>query len=111
MKCEHCGYEQPGGKFCDNCGRMLTRILVEEEPAEEAPVAAALVSIRCHRCGHEQAGGRICEACGIMLEVYREMTDEEEEETSRRCPSCGLPSSRPVCINCGVRIPDFSEEE
>lgn len=63
IKCEFCGmeYENPPGKFCDNCGRVLTRLTLG--PMEEEPQLK-----RCMKCGHRNAADvRICINCGELL--------------------------------------------
>jgi ribosomal protein L32 len=110
MKCEHCGHDQPSGKFCDSCGRILTRIRHDEpDDAQEDQQAGQARVHKCHRCGHEQSGGRICEGCGMMLDAFQNLP--EEEEISARCPECGTSSSVRICRNCGIPIPGFPSEE
>ncbi|MBW2699449.1 MAG: hypothetical protein JRF33_01410 [Deltaproteobacteria bacterium] len=111
MKCEQCGFEQTAAKFCERCGRMMTRLLLDDEEKTDRANAQKGVKMRvnkCHRCGHEQAKGRICAGCGIMLEIFREEIDDNAVVT-RLCPSCAVPSTTSRCRNCGERIPGFDE--
>ncbi|KIL43117.1 zinc ribbon domain-containing protein [Jeotgalibacillus campisalis] len=41
MKCEKCGNEQDGGKFCGKCGNSLTANHVTANPAQETVINAA----------------------------------------------------------------------
>lgn len=62
-KCEFCGYQYqaPPGKFCDNCGRVLSRINIEKE--DDAPEFK-----KCLKCGHRNGlDARICTNCGELL--------------------------------------------
>ena len=106
MCCEQCGNEQKSGKFCDKCGLMLTRVLVdieEENPDPDKPQ-------ECHKCGHIQPSGRICENCGLMLSIYRVDVGDGVVD-SKRCHQCGSYSKTPICRNCGTRILGFESEE
>ncbi len=110
MKCYNCGHEQESGRFCDSCGRMITRMIIEDpdhhHDADGDEVRPA--ELRC-RCGHVQKSGRFCDNCGVMFPFYRAQPDDDE--ISRRCLACGTYSKRPICQNCGVRIPGFPAEE
>ena len=64
VKCEFCGmeYQEPPGKFCDRCGRALSRFNVELADTEEVEHK------RCLKCGHRNPlDARICSNCGEML--------------------------------------------
>jgi hypothetical protein len=110
MRCEHCGAEQSTGKFCDRCGRMLTRVRVETPVAE--PTAGRKVRpqiLKCS-CGHQQSEGHFCDSCGLELNFFR--VEEAQEAIGGRCRQCGTWSSAsPICPNCGIPIPDFKAEE
>ena len=109
MRCEHCGHEQAQGRFCDNCGRMLTRIRLEPEDTETAsPQRPAPPQVRCSHCGHQQAGGRLCAQCGMQLDYYSAADDGEPQMMV--CPECGVHTTRVVCPNCSIRIPVPEEE-
>jgi hypothetical protein len=126
MKCEQCGFEQSSGRFCDNCGRSLTRIrLTPEEfaqlnpqaapppPAAAGGVVVGTPVLKCLYCGNEQASGKFCDACGMAFGTLRRDLEVEavSTEVQLRCPTCGLTGSGPVCRNCGIRIPGSSSEE
>ena len=104
MKCEHCGHDQESGKFCDKCGRFLTRVKLDD-PDDGAPPAV----LKCSKCGSSQTSGKICDKCGLLLDFYQAM--EEEDELSARCPECGSSSTSPQCRNCGILIPNFPTKE
>ncbi len=102
MRCEHCGNEQEGGKFCEACGLMLTRVSV---PLPMAPAAeeskAEKAKVRCTSCGVEQPESKFCESCGMRLDIYRPAPPEPPPAT---CPECGQVTSRQICPGCGTRI-------
>jgi ribosomal protein L32 len=106
VKCEQCGFEQISQKFCDNCGLMLTRIIVAIEEENPDPTKAQ----QCKKCGHLQPQGRICEKCGLMLSVYR-VDVGDGADSLKRCIECGSYSAERICRNCGVPVPGFDEEE
>jgi hypothetical protein len=61
-KCEFCGYEYQTrpGKFCDNCGRALSRLNLQRE--EEIRIK------KCLKCGHRNPWEeRLCVNCGELL--------------------------------------------
>ena len=61
-KCEYCGYvyTSPPGKFCDNCGRVLSRFNIEKD--EEIALK------KCLKCGHRNPmEERLCKNCGELL--------------------------------------------
>lgn len=65
LRCEFCGkeYETDPGKFCDQCGRVLSRISIEPE-AEGADFN------RCHKCGcANPLENRVCKNCGDLIYV------------------------------------------
>lgn len=113
MKCYNCGHEQASGRFCDRCGRMITKIKLEADASEEQGSARDKYEedrpqrLQC-KCGHIQIQGRFCDKCGMMLDYYRAMP--EDELPAARCPQCGGMSSSPVCGNCGIKIPGFPSE-
>ncbi|RME20393.1 MAG: hypothetical protein D6806_16435, partial [Deltaproteobacteria bacterium] len=101
-KCEHCGHDQDAGKFCDNCGRMLTRVRIAQPGGGDgrpSAGAAGRQGVRCIYCGNVQAAGRICEKCGMQLDRVHAREDEEEEQKRGLCPECGIRTNRPVCPN------------
>jgi rRNA maturation endonuclease Nob1 len=110
MRCEHCGAEQANGKFCDNCGRMLTRVIVEET-AEEAAAAKITASgpLKCSHCGTQQSGGHFCDNCGLELDIFR--VEEEQAVGGGRCHQCGHWSKVRLCPNCGIPIRNFVGQE
>ncbi len=110
MKCYNCGHEQATGRFCDRCGLMITRLIVDENDAANDGPDLPPTEYRC-RCGHVQASGRFCDRCGTMFDYYRAQPDKSD--LSARCPQCGGMSTNPMCRNCGVRIPGHpaAEEE
>ncbi len=113
MKCYNCGHEQNSGRFCDRCGMMITKIKIEDETSDEYESARERYederpqNLRC-KCGHIQTQGKFCEKCGMMLDYYRAMPEEDLPEA--RCPQCGGMSTKPVCGNCGIKIPGFPWE-
>jgi hypothetical protein len=108
MKCEHCGVEQETRKFCEQCGLLMTRILVQTKHEERGEIPNVL---RCPTCGHEQADGRVCEACGMVIPFYGKAPIQQEPlERKIDCPECGMPSAQPMCRNCGARIKGFEAE-
>lgn len=65
IRCEFCGtvYENPPGKFCDKCGRRLTRVM--PAPADESAQAK-----RCPLCGHQnKLEARVCVNCGQLMRL------------------------------------------
>ncbi len=68
MRCEHCGAEQAEGKFCDNCGRMLSRVKLKTKKDESKPSER---SGRCHQCGR-LSKDPICRNCGIPVHLVDE---------------------------------------
>jgi len=110
MKCEHCGHDQPSGKFCDKCGMYLTRIQLDEPAAEPEEKRERPDKFKCRYCGHEQAKGRFCDQCGMMFPFFRALP-EEAEALSARCLECGDMSTTRICPNCGYIVPGFPEEE
>jgi ribosomal protein L32 len=110
MKCEHCGHEQSSGRFCDACGRVLTRVIVEAEGGGDMqPGGSAPRQVKCRYCGHLQAQGRFCDGCGMMFDAYR--VEDEDDAFEARCPQCARLSKTRICPNCGVPIPGFPLEE
>ncbi len=66
IKCEFCGaeYEKPPGKFCDRCGRILSRI----DPNAEPPAEEETEYVKCLKCGHRnQLDATVCLNCGERL--------------------------------------------
>jgi len=110
MKCYNCGHEQASGRFCDRCGLMVTRVIVDEGGGDQSDDSgeARPEELRC-RCGNVQRTGRFCDRCGMMFDFYRAQPDASD--LSARCPQCGGVSHSPLCRNCGVRIPDFPGAE
>lgn len=106
MRCEHCGAEQSSGKFCDNCGRMLTRVRVEDA-AEQATATGSQAAgmLKCSHCGNQQAGGHFCDKCGLELDAFR--VGDEEVTIGGRCHQCGHWSKTRLCPNCGIPISNF----
>ena len=65
IRCEFCGavYENPAGKFCDKCGRRLTRTM-------PAPPGETVLAKRCPVCGHSnKLEARICVDCGQLMRL------------------------------------------
>ena len=63
IRCEFCGTvsENPTGKFCDQCGRRLTRTMNEDR-------GDSTDAVRCLQCGHRnKPGTRICVECGNLM--------------------------------------------
>jgi rRNA maturation endonuclease Nob1 len=63
FKCEFCGteYENPPGKFCDACGRVIQRLNLDREPESEE-------FKKCLKCGHRnKMEARVCWNCGELL--------------------------------------------
>ena len=108
MKCYSCGHEQASGRFCDRCGLMVTRLIVDENDAANDGPDVRPAELRC-RCGHVQSAGRFCDSCGMMFDFFRALPDESD--LSARCPQCGGTCYSPLCRNCGVRIPNFPGAE
>jgi len=110
MKCEHCGAEQEGGRFCEKCGRMMTRVRLETP--EDVPDSGVRVHpdvMKCSACGNEQSEGHFCNKCGLELDFYR--VEDEAVEVGGRCRQCGDWSKEPICRNCGIPIPNFNSGE
>jgi hypothetical protein len=99
MKCEYCGAEQNEGKFCEVCGMMMTRVMVNASFGKNEAVEQK--KLACRYCGHEQAGGIFCDQCGMRLDVYR---PAPPEPAAVKCPECGAVTTRQVCPNCGTRV-------
>jgi len=62
ITCEHCRkvYEEWPGKFCDRCGRALTRMDLNDEDDD--------VYKKCGKCGHRNTEDkRLCDNCGELL--------------------------------------------
>jgi ribosomal protein L32 len=110
MKCYNCGHDQKTGRFCDTCGMMVTRMIIENEGHEHEADGDEKRpdDLRC-KCGHVQKTGRFCDKCGVMFDFYRAQPDDDA--LSRRCPACGTMSKTRVCRNCGVKIPGFPSVE
>ncbi|HUU02898.1 MAG TPA: hypothetical protein VM425_15800 [Myxococcota bacterium] len=110
MRCEHCGAEQAAGKFCDSCGRMLTRVLVETESEKAAaPDGFDTGLLKCSHCGSQQAGGHFCDKCGLELDIFR--VEGDDVVSGGRCHQCGHWSKTRLCPNCGIPIRDFVAPE
>ena len=65
IRCEFCGtvYENPASKFCDTCGRRLTRVM-------PAPVDESAHAKRCPLCGHQnKLEAQICVNCGQLMRL------------------------------------------
>lgn len=65
IRCEFCGtvYEKPPGKFCDQCGRRLARVM---SAAMEEPT----LTKKCPHCGHQnKLEARICVNCGQLMRL------------------------------------------
>ncbi len=63
IKCEFCGkeYDEDPGKFCDQCGRALSRVGFEYEGETGGLV-------RCKNCGHRNApDAEVCINCGERI--------------------------------------------
>ena len=68
IKCETCGmeYEEPPGKFCERCGRVLERINLELEDDSDSEHQ------KCNQCGHRNPlDARVCANCGELLYQQR----------------------------------------
>lgn len=98
--CPHCGaaQEDPGQKFCINCGRTLNAPKPEPAPVPHGPV--------CPTCGAtlEDENQKFCTNCGVIL-------DSAEPEPAAVpldpvCPGCGGPvdPKLPFCCNCGCYL-------
>ncbi len=94
--CNNCGYEnEPGAKFCAECGESLSSILT------------------CPNCGSKvYPDADICEACGEWLLkgkcffCYADLSGNE-----KFCPECGNPTEGIICPNCGKHnIFDFCKK-
>jgi len=65
IRCEFCGTvdENPAGKFCNTCGRRLTR-------AMPAPAEGTGPAKRCPLCGHlNKLEVRVCANCGQLMRL------------------------------------------
>ena len=102
LKCYNCGHQQATGRFCDNCGLMIHRLILDPNDAANDGPDVKPDQMTC-RCGHVQASGRFCDKCGTMFDYFRAMPDESDK--SARCHQCGGMSASPICGNCGIRIP------
>lgn len=68
IRCETCGmeYENPPGKFCERCGRVLSRFNLEIENNDDPAFR------RCNKCGHRNSlEARVCQNCGELLHEPR----------------------------------------
>ncbi len=131
MKCKSCSEEnQPGLKFCENCGEPLE--LTSELP-EKPSIPQDVI---CKNCGVENREGvKFCEECGtplVLLEEERkEIPDQVTEESipeiqtvEEVIPNTHQEDEKPVkpipkipetvtCGNCGHKNPKsviFCEE-
>jgi hypothetical protein len=111
--CQHCGAPHPAGSApaCESCGL----------PAR--PPTGASEGL-CPHCGASipPGEGMFCPACGLSTRRYvrasetgrsagrgRSRVGDENDEDKIRCPTCGVPTRPPVCVNCGHSI-DSSDE-
>lgn len=65
IRCEYCGkeYEEDPGKFCDQCGRVLSRFNIETSPEDNA-----VDYKKCMKCGHRNdVEATVCLNCGDRL--------------------------------------------
>lgn len=62
LDCPYCGFHQPVGRVCDNCGRMRTRVLrrVAGDPRDGPMVS-------CRGCGARVSHQTLCSDCGHPL--------------------------------------------
>jgi DNA-directed RNA polymerase subunit RPC12/RpoP len=68
--------------------------------------------VKCEYCGFEQdpAVSVICDRCGrrlgrIRLDFPAEAAPiNKEEGESRRCPSCGVSTTKNICPSCGAVV-------
>jgi len=109
MKCEYCGHEQASGRFCDACGKMLTRVIVEADDRADKQAGSGPRQVKCRYCGHTQAQGRFCDGCGMMFDAFR--VENQKDLPGARCPQCARISTVRVCPNCGIPIPGFPTGE
>jgi len=53
-------YDEPPGKFCERCGRVLEKMHLEPELEEEKK--------KCLKCGHQNPmENKVCDNCGDLL--------------------------------------------
>lgn len=72
--------------------------------------------VKCEYCGYDQdpVVSVICDRCGrrlgrIRLDFPAETTLKKEVEgESRRCPSCGVPTTKNICPSCGAVVRERS---
>jgi len=65
IRCEFCGTvdENPSSKFCNTCGRRLTRTMTQ-------PVVETIQAKNCPLCGHyNKLEARICANCGQLMRL------------------------------------------
>lgn len=64
-RCPYCGFVQPEGRVCNNCGRSKVRLLVGNPEAVAQFVAGDRV--RCRACGATVPTALLCSDCGQPL--------------------------------------------
>ena len=65
IKCETCGmeHETDPGKFCERCGRVLSRFNLELDPVDQEDEFK-----KCLKCGHRNnKDSDVCTNCGEKL--------------------------------------------
>lgn len=63
MKCNKCGFESENGKFCPNCGNVLSSVDNQKYIKEEKKII-------CNKCGFENEGNnKFCATCSNPLQT------------------------------------------
>ncbi len=106
MTCPTCGaVNDPGNRFCDQCGTRLEPSTAEPQASVQTAQAAP-ATLTCPRCGSPALPGEaFCDECGASLSELTATPVSSDAPTVVATPvpvaGSASPGSGPVCPQCG----------